>query len=228
VSVSEPVYVIELTDEPAGQPATRDTIGGRPILAAGQDWPRCYCDRRMILFFQVDVPDDVPTFGGDHLLVFQCPEDNDAAIPPTGPRLPDRYWDRPSPPNGKPFWRILVNNRPGRAHPDADPFLRPRRLILRRTTEVLTRYGKGQRDFKLGGVPSWAQDPEHYVCACGADLAFLCQVPEDYGFETLPGQEEQPGWYRRENYALFLGNEVYILACPAHCHPAAAWPVNQN
>ena len=53
-------------------------------------------------------------------------------------------------------------------------------------------------------------------------------MPEDYAFDTLPGQEDQPGWYQNENYALFLGNEVYILACPAHCHPAAAWPVNQN
>jgi hypothetical protein len=174
----------------------------------------------------VDIPDDVPTFGGDHLSVFQCPKHNDACFPPTGARLPARFWDRPPPPN-EPFWRILID-RDGQAHADADPYLRPRRLALRRSTESLNEYGKGQRDFKLGGTPSWAQDPERYQCACGSELAFVCEVPEDFAFDTLPGQEDQPGWYRNEDYALFLGNEVYILACPSHCDPAAAWPVNQN
>jgi hypothetical protein len=182
----------------------------------------------MIFFFQLDIPEDLPTFGGDRLLVFQCPRHNDACFPPRASRLPDGYWDRPPPPNDMPFWRILVERRPGEPHADADPYLRPRGLALRRTTETVNQYGKGRREFKLGGVASWAQDPEHYQCACGAELAFVGQVPEDHPFDTLPGQEPQPGWYRDEDYALFLGNELYILACPDHCHPAAAWPVNQN
>jgi hypothetical protein len=219
------VYLIELTDEPAGD--GRDTVGGRPVLAPGQDWPLCHCGQRMIFFFQVDIPDDVAAFGGDHLLVFQCPKHNDACFPPATARLPARYWDRPPPPN-EPFWRILVDRGGTQPHIDADPYLQPRRLVLRRTNEVLNEYGNGQRHFKLGGTPSWAQDPERYECACGAELAFVCQVPEDFAFDTLPGQAAQPGWYRSKDYALFLGNEVYILACPAHCDPAAAWPVNQN
>ena len=224
MSTIEPIYLVEPA-EPVSD-ASANTIGGRPILAAGLDWPVCPCGLRMIFFFQLVVPDDVPTFGGDHLLVFQCPEDNDACVPPASTRLPDRYWDELPPPDGKPFWRILIHSG-GDPHPDADPYLRPRHLALRRTAETIN-HGRGKRAFKVGGTPSWAQDPERYQCACGADLKFLCQVPEDFGFDTLPGQEEQPGWYRSDSYALFLGNEVYILACPAHCHPAAAWPVNQN
>ena len=225
MSTIEPIYLVEPA-EPVPD-ASANTIGGRPILAAGQDWPECHCGLRMIFFFQLAVPDDVPAFGGDHLLVFQCPKDNDACFPPATPQLPDRYWDEPPPPNDRPFWRILIH-RGGDPHPDADPYLQPRSLVLRRTTEAVNEYGNGTRAFKVGGTPSWAQDPERYRCACGADLTFLCQVPEDHEFDTLPGQEEQPGWYRSNNYALFLGNEVYILACPAHCHPSAAWPVNQN
>ena len=29
-------------------------------------------------------------------------------------------------------------------------------------------------------------------------------------------------------YLLFLGTEVYLLACPKRCDPAAVFPVNQN
>ncbi|HZM81335.1 MAG TPA: hypothetical protein VFC19_36885 [Candidatus Limnocylindrales bacterium] len=225
MSTTELIYLIEPAD-PA-QDSIRNTIGGRPILPAGMDWPVCHCGLGMIFFFQLDIPDDVADFGGDHLLVFQCPKHNDACFPPPTPRLPARYWDQPPPPNQLPFWRIILG-RGGEAHPDADPHLRPRPLALCRSAEMPDQRGKGMRAFKLSGVPSWAQDPERYQCACGTDLKFLCQVPEDFEFETLAGQEEQPGWYSADNYALFLGNEIYLLACPAHCHPAAVWPVNQN
>jgi hypothetical protein len=39
---------------------------------------------------------------------------------------------------------------------------------------------------------------------------------------------EQPYTIHADTYLLFLGNEVYLQACPAHCDPAAVWPVNQN
>ena len=81
--------------------------------------------------------------------------------------------------------------------------------------------------FKVGGTPSWAQDPEYYRCACGADLMYLCHVPEGMEFAVHPGQPEQP-YSLGDSYGLFLSNEVYLLACPAHCDPAAVWPVNQN
>lgn len=39
---------------------------------------------------------------------------------------------------------------------------------------------------------------------------------------------EQPDAFSAGDYGLFLGNDVYLLACPAACDPAAAWPVNQH
>ncbi|MFE2647310.1 hypothetical protein [Streptomyces nigra] len=80
----------------------------------------------------------------------------------------------------------------------------------------------------MGGAPSWAQRPEFYTCACGADLVYVCQVPENRDFAVHPGRPEQPDSVRPDAYGLFLGNEVYLPACPDRCDPAAVWPVNQN
>ncbi|MFI2423848.1 hypothetical protein ACH5A7_07045 [Streptomyces sp. NPDC018955] len=33
---------------------------------------------------------------------------------------------------------------------------------------------------------------------------------------------------RDDAYMLFLGNEVYLPACPKRCDPAAVLPVNQS
>ncbi|WP_158104535.1 hypothetical protein [Amycolatopsis kentuckyensis] len=49
-----------------------------------------------------------------------------------------------------------------------------------------------------------------------------------HGVEKNEDQPEQPDTFSSDHYGLCLGNEVYTLACPAHCHPAAAWPVTQN
>jgi hypothetical protein len=59
-------------------------------------------------------------------------------------------------------------------------------------------------------------------------MRFLAQVPVNQGFTTVPSAPEQPGWYRSVEYALFLGNEVYLLACENQCDPRAVWPVNQS
>lgn len=59
-------------------------------------------------------------------------------------------------------------------------------------------------------------------------MAFLCQVPEYQEFGVHPGAPVQPHSIRDDAYLLFLGNEVYLLACPARCDPAAVFPVNQH
>jgi hypothetical protein len=232
------MYLIENHREEAGAGA-RDTIGGHPILPASESWPTCQCGERMVLFFQVDIPPDIPEFGGDHLLVFQCPSDNEAVgVEGIRDQLPERYWDVPpvwDDPGA--FWRILLHRDGTEPADDVEPHLRPYRLSLRPGTEEVTvsqpdydpvERRVGRSEFKIGGVPSWAQDPESYRCACGAEMVYLCQVPLDMGFEKHAHQPEQPDTFSSDHYVLFLGNEVYILACPAHCHPAAAWPVTQN
>ncbi|MEU8959541.1 hypothetical protein AB0C93_35235 [Streptomyces sp. NPDC048518] len=195
--------------------ATRTPVPAHP-------WPTCFCGRRMALFFQLDVPPDIAYFGGDHLLVFHCRTHNDASDPDVtdGGRLAPRFWHAPQPNYPSPFWRVLLLPAPEpqvvtKPDPDAEPSLRPLPLTLQPFEDTPGPYGCGAQVFKVGGIPSWAQSPEQYRCACGADLAYLCQVPEGMEFGD-------------ETDALFLGNEIYLLACPDHCDPAAVWPVNQN
>ncbi|MBF9130271.1 hypothetical protein I0C86_15090 [Plantactinospora sp. S1510] len=220
------MYLIEITSTPAVA-GDRNTIGGWPILDPGQTWPACRCGTQMALFFQLDIPLDVPTFGGDHLLAFQCPRHNEACFPPRDRQLPALYWDQPPPPNKMSFWRIL-RQRAGVRAASADPHLQPLRLTLERAEEVSDRHGNGASAFKVGGLPAWIQGPENYRCACGTELAFLCQVPENVGFPKRPEAEPQIDSFSAAEYGMFLGNEVYLLACPARCDPAAVWPVNQN
>ncbi|MEV5318321.1 hypothetical protein AB0K92_11795 [Streptomyces sp. NPDC052687] len=218
-----PAYRVEVGDEPLEQPA-RHSVGGRPYLEEGQGWPECFCGARMALFFQLDVPADVEVFGGDHLLVFHCGAHNDATDPPVaGGRLVPRYWEAPQPPYPAPFWRVLMQGPEAKAVTETEPAVcaRPLRLVPFQDSPE-------RADFKVGGEPSWAQFPESYRCACGARLAFVCQVPEGVEFAVRPGLPEQPYSIGADTYNLFLGNEVCLLACPDRCDPAAVWPVNQH
>ena len=62
----------------------------------------------------------------------------------------------------------------------------------------------GRSEFKIGGVPSWAQDPAFYRCACGAEMVYLSQVPVDLGFEKRADRPEQPDTFSSDHYGLFL------------------------
>ncbi|MBM7494241.1 hypothetical protein JOD64_005463 [Micromonospora luteifusca] len=228
VGATSPVHVIEVGTELLDRPM-RNSVGGWPFLDDGQEWPECFCGERMALFFQLDIPPDVEIFGGDHLLVFHCRAHNDASEPESANgRLVPRYWDAPHPPYPRPFWRVLLQRHAVLPAAEAEPSVRALPLTLRPSMDTLNSRGLGAQHFKVGGTPSWAQDPEYYRCACGADLVYVCQVPEGMEFAVHPGQPEQAYSIRADSYWLFLGNEVYLLACPAHCDPAAVWPVNQN
>ncbi|MFJ7243642.1 hypothetical protein ACIQWA_03240 [Kitasatospora sp. NPDC098652] len=222
-----PAYEIEIGTEPLDQPA-RNSVGGWPFLDDDQPWPECFCGERLALYFQLDIPADVEPFGGDHLLVFHCRAHNEASDPPelTEGRLVPQYWNAPQPTCPRPFWRILLQRHATRPV-DAEPSVCALPLTLRPFTDTPDDRGHGALTSKVGGAPFWCQEPEHYQCACGADLVYLCQIREDTEFAVHPGQPEQPHSFPGA-YVLFLGNEVYVLACPDHCDPAAVWPVNQN
>jgi hypothetical protein len=81
---------------------------------------------------------------------------------------------------------------------------------------------------KLFGHPSWAQDPENHLCCCGKPMRLLLQIPESAGFDMAAGAPQQPNSFWGSQYCLFLGNELYLLACTAQCHPLALWPVLQH
>ncbi|WP_327325639.1 hypothetical protein OG735_26555 [Streptomyces sp. NBC_01210] len=227
VRAALPAYMIEIGTEPLDRPA-RNSVGGWPFLDDGQEWPRCFCGERMALFFQLDVPADVEPFGGDHLLVFHCGAHNEASDPVTADgRLVPRYWAAPQPPYPGTFWRVLRQRDAARPTTEPEPAVRALPLTLRPFVDTPDGE-RGAQGFKVGGTPSWAQFPEHYRCACGAELLFVCQVPEGWEFDVRPGLPEQPYTLGSDSYVLFLANEVYLLACPARCDPAAVWPVNQN
>ncbi|MFB8006913.1 hypothetical protein [Nocardia sp. NPDC056000] len=212
----------------ASNPGDRNSIGGRPLLDADQRWPICGCGTRMTLYFQVQVPSDIRYFGGDQLLVFQCPLDSDCTFP-TDRQLAAGFWDAEF--DGRtPFWRILLQSK-GIPAETADPILRPTELTLRPSNDEDD--GRPLYGFKIGGAPYWVQDPESYRCACGTDLVFLAQVPEDFPFsDYLADPDDQDGddntYPAALDDGLLLGNVIYIVACPSRCNPAAAWPICQN
>ncbi|MDH2394004.1 hypothetical protein QCN29_35710 [Streptomyces sp. HNM0663] len=224
-----PAYALEVGTELLDRPV-RNSVGGWPFPGDGQEWPECFCGERMVLFFQLDLPADLGPFGGDHLMVFHCRAHNDASDPQLADdgRLVPRYWDAPQPPYPHPFWRVLLQRAAALPAAEVEPSLRALPLTLRSFTDAAAGQERGAQGFKVGGTPSWAQFPEYYRCACGTELVYVCQVPEDMEFATHAGQPEQPYSVAIDTYNLFLGNEVYLLACPARCDPAAVWPVNQN
>ncbi|UGT60735.1 hypothetical protein [Nocardia asteroides] len=219
-------YLIRAGGDPAAA-GDRDTVGGWPVLDAGQPWPVCPCGARMALYFQLLVPADVAHFAGDQLLAFQCPVESDACFQATG-QLPPEFWDHP-PANDHAHWRILLQ-RNATEVAELDPHLRPHRLTLERAVDDddTPGYEGPLQDFKVGGSPHWFQGAEHLRCPCGAELVFLGQVAENYDFGGFRNDTAQAAEAIALDDGFLLGNMVYLLACPAHCHPAAVYPVCQN
>jgi len=80
----------------------------------------------------------------------------------------------------------------------------------------------------VAGEPEWIQEPEQFVCSCGTEMAFVCQISEHYKFQKLPTAPEQPDSSYTDGYVLFLGNEVFVFACPKQCNTRAIWVTVQN
>jgi hypothetical protein len=244
-------YLIEQTAA-AFDAEARDSIGGRPVLPAGFDWPACDCGERMVLFLQFDILQEfgLPFAQGSHLSVFMCPVHNDAPEMFDAPQLPQGFWDRRRMIDGQTrFYELLLHrpNSPETVH-TPDSVLLPQHLRFTRQAEVpdsedvsLQEHSAypgvslsvgeligGIQEFKVGGQPSWAQTPEVHRCCCGAEMRFLCQVPDGYPFPKRPDAPAQPDSFSDDDYCLFLGNEVYLFACEAQCDPRAVHPVVQN
>ena len=228
------MHCFELTMVSAAAPDPRGFVGGTPPLPAGSDWPRCrLCGDDLVHFLDVTLPgESAPFRAGSRLQIFACRRHDDIAgttysdygrfaSAAGSRRLPEGYWGIS---DGHYLIRLLPPDAgvvPGRP----ETRLAPRNLSQARAEDSRTRPNPA---FKLFGHPSWAQDPEEHECSCGAAMRLLLQVPADFGFDRAPGAPDQPNSFSRSHYALFLGNELYLLACPAQCHPLAVWPVLQN
>lgn len=212
----------------------RASLGGYPILPLGESWPVCAepgCNRRLALFFQLDVEDrfGLPFAAGSTLSIFQCLEhddpfdDVDAMSPKPQERLPDKYWDQAS--------CAMFLAAPGEQQQlaEREPFVGYSRLIFTAEREPHARSVEALnfKNMKVGGFPFWIQKPKRWRCCCGAAMEFLCSVPEDLMFPRVVGSPRQPNG-RADSYFLFLGLSTYVFACRARCHPRAVVAVRQH
>jgi hypothetical protein len=207
-------------------------IGGTAQLRVDTEWPRCrLCDDRMVAYFEIRIPklQGVPFRAGSRLQAFACRGHDDIAGPIYGDyapfsaasqsvKLPENYWDIT---DGHYLLRLM---------PPAAATYAPQReaRLVHKWVAAPQRMDETADGFKLFGEPFWLQDPETHACACGAPMKLLLQVPENYGFDMSEGAPEQPNSFSRTQYCLFLGNQLYLLACVKQCHPLALWPVLQN
>jgi hypothetical protein len=224
----------ELESIPADTQDHRGFVGGIPPLPAGTDWPTCrLCRDSLVHFLDVELPrESAPFQAGSRLQVFACRQHDDIAgtiysdygrfgSAAQVRQLPDRYWEIS---DGHYLIRLLP---PGAPVVAGSPETRLALRNLRRTRHTDSQ-AKPKASFKLFGYPDWAQDPEEHVCCCGAAMQLLLQVPDGIGFDMAPGVPAQPNSFSGQQYCLFLGNALYLLACTRQCHPQALWPVLQN
>ena len=229
-----------------------NSVGGSAILPSDIPYPTCDCGQRMVLFLQFGIQPEfgLPFRSGSQFALFMCPLHND--VPEMFPdgQLPATYWEQRVMMGGGLKFFDLFLPRPEnqiKIHPP-DPWLQPQTLNYLQKFEQPDRDGfelvmhpkypafsfsvgeavGGWQGMKIGGQPSWAQAPQVHRCSCGAEMVFLCQIPENFPFPKLPTAPKQRDSFSSEDYCLFLGNEVYVFACEAQCHPRALHVVVQN
>jgi hypothetical protein len=182
----------------------------------------------MVLFFQLDIRPEfgLPFKNSSHLLVFMCPKHSEPPDLPTptnddGLPLPPAYWDTTS--NGH-FSLLLFRPTEMKSSGQLDPFIEPYQLQFEFASEHVQDFSDfqvGAYDFKVGGVPGWMNYQIDKRCSCGGNMQFLCQVPVDFGFKKTSTAPQQPDSFSANEYCLFLGNQVYIMACERQCDPRA-------
>ena len=115
---------------------------------------------------------------------------------------------------------------------EPDDRVSPRKIEFARRTESIENldlgYEIGVECAKVGGVPGWAQDPEHYTCGCGAPMEYFAMLPECFEFPTVSGAPVQPNGTGDDHYLLFLGNANYFMACSKQCSPFSVVTCMQN
>jgi hypothetical protein len=225
------IYQISLKETKDSEKINRDSIGGYPVLTENQELPECaICNKKMVMFLQLDIKAEynLPFKEGSHLSFFMCIDHDEPVWWDGTEELPASYMERE-------HYQVFFNP-PGVNEKtyELEPGLVHSALQFTKLEEEVETVGPdnkeyeiGRQLFKIGGVPSWAQDPEIHTCSCGAKMSFICQVPQDFQFTKAEGAESQKSTYSDTHYSLFLGNEVYIFACENQCSPLAVAPICQ-
>lgn len=191
--------------------AARSRLGGRPLLAPGEAWPRCGdCDAPMPLAVQLaraELPADAAIAfppGAEHLQLFYCTSDACGVTDPASASARNRllrFLDRGEPGPASPAvdgvtrlapqdivgWEQRVET-PGSEDVDLPDDLREARWQL---ADRVT-HGEADPDEaplagplagqKLLGWPLWTQAPEWETCPrCGGRMTFVFQVDADRG-----------------------------------------------
>jgi hypothetical protein len=221
--------------ETSSASVSRNSIGGTPFLSPELSWPTCACGEKMVLFLQFEIrPEfDLPFAPQSQFLFFMCPVHNDCAEQWPGGVLPEEYWKERKLYSGQnPGYELLLCSGALPSESGSEPHLRAIELHRRQTVEVPDQTDsecvRGLDSLKIGGLPHWAQETVEYRCSCGAEMAFLCQIPLDYGFPKAKGAEKQPDSFSSNDYCIFLGNETYVFACSNQCTPRSLVAVCQN
>jgi hypothetical protein len=227
------VHYIKVEQADKGQKAPRATLGGAPLVPAGEKWPECrLCKAPMIFFFQFDLPKtfDLPLKSGSHLLVFMCPVHNDVPtqlVESNEEQLPEEYWTK----SFGHYWLMLHKPSKDERPMAVDKHIAARALQFDQSEEQIDwdgRMERGSTGFKVGGVPEWTGDMQYTRCACGAEMVFVCQVPPNFGFPKRKSAPVQPASITDENYNLFLGRPTFIFACKEQCTPYSLYAVTQD
>ena len=224
----------ELTPVAPGTHHCRTFIGGTPSLTAGTAWPTCkFCRERLVHFLEIELPatSELPLLAEARLQIFACRQHDDIAgtiysdyrlfqSASLSKALPKNYWQLN---DGHYLIRLLPNASVGGTQ-------REERLVVRHLDVACHSENNDSpsNTFKLFGDPAWVQDPEVHVCSCGGAMRLILQIPDGFGFDMAVNAPEQPNSFSSKQYCLFLGNQLYLLACERLCNPLALWPVLQN
>jgi hypothetical protein len=226
-----------VTWEPMTDPdeIIRSSIGGYPILPAGEPWPVCTedgCGQKLAMFVQIELDQrfGLPFEMGSILNIFQCMKHDDPfeALDTQFPkkphnRLPDHYWDHSN-------YAIFFSSPESRQQlTERDLFLGYSKLFADSESEPPARSieALNYQNIKIGGSPFWVQKPKLWNCSCGASMEFVCSMPSNLQYPRTADSPRQPNG-RANSHFLFLGLSTYVFACRARCHPRAVVAVRQN
>jgi hypothetical protein len=223
-------FFFEITTVDQWRPNEPNSIGGTPWLPSCIEWPHCkQCDERLtfLLQFTIDESFGVPLRPGSHFLAFACWQHDDIAdLHDT--ELPSAFWTA----GAGHYQMILARPDEEKRFLERDDRVSPHRIEFARRSESIKRLGRGY-DIgadcaKVGGVPCWAQEPERYICGCGAPMEYFAMLAEYFEFPTVSGAPVQPHGTGDDHYLLFLGNANYFMACSRQCSPFAVLTLMQN